>query len=296
MNWSFKRLNLKWYESLWALLPLGVAVAGGGIGGICGAVGVAANLAIMRKAVPAPLKYSATGAVTLVSVGAYFVLARLFLMALGGGSITALRVDHDLGNNPTFVAVKKADPDAYKKLRQAMIDAVNAGKSPEQVAAVGRPYVGAVALRYLPIASDQTIVGFTQVMTLEIDQIGAKSSDACVTFLNPRPDAPIDITGFITPEVANQDMEATAKVIESGASNPGKIPSQEEVAPALRAVGQALVVKYGAQNVAALSQPASLDHAMYCSMVSDLYKDVLQLSLPTGVPVLRFLYSRHPAA
>jgi hypothetical protein len=296
MKWSFNELNLKWYQYIWVMLPIGVAAIGGGIGGLCGALGVAANVVIMRKPIPAALKYSATAGVTLITVGAYFVLARLFLIVLGGGSITALRVDHDLAASPTFVAIQKADPDSYKKIRQAMIDAVDAGKSPEQVAAVGRPYVSAIALRYLPIASDQAVIGSTQVTTLEIDQIGAKNADACVTFLSPRPDAPFDITAFITPEVMKLDAEATAKVIESGASNPGKVPSQEEIAPALRAVSQALIAKYGAQNVTALSQPASLDHSLYCSMISDFYKDILQLPLPAGVPVLRFLYSRHPTA
>ncbi|HXE29905.1 MAG TPA: hypothetical protein VN656_15410 [Stellaceae bacterium] len=296
MSWSIKQLNLKWYEYAWAMLPVGAMVIGGAIGGICGGLGVAANLAIIRKALPAWLKFSATGAVTLVSVGAYFVFARLFLVVLGGGSITALRVDHDLASNQMFVAIKKADPNTYGKLRQAMIDAVDSGKSPEQVAAIGRPYVNALTLHYLPIASDQAIVGFTQVLTLEIDQINAKNVDACFEFLNPRPDTPLDVRGFLTPEVANQDIAVTANVIETGSSSPGKVPSREEVAPAIKVVSQALVAKYGTENVAALSRPGALDHAMNCAIISDLYKDVLQLPLPVAVPALRFFYSRNSAA
>jgi hypothetical protein len=177
-----------------------------------------------------------------------------------------------------------------------MIDAANARQTPEQVAAVGRPYVSAMVMHYLPVASDQAIIGFTQVMTLELDQIGAKSADACFEYLNPRPNAPLNVMDFLTPEVARQDEALTGQIIESGSSSSAKVPSQQEVAPTINSVSQALVAKYGANNVAALSRPGALDHAMNCAMISDLYKDILQLPVPAAVPVLRFFYSRNPAA
>jgi hypothetical protein len=134
-------------------------------------------------------------------------------------------------------------------------------------------------------------------VTLEIDQIGAKSADRCVEFLYPDPGTPAtDISSFITPEVIRYDSSATVSVIESGAATPQAIPTKEAVSSALGRAVRQLVEKFGGEDVAALSKPKTLDHDRLCVMTSALYKNVLSLPPSEAGPVLRFLYSGHNGA
>jgi len=292
----FTSANLKWYESLWALLPIGLMTVGGAIGGACGGAACAINMGLMQGLRRPIQKYALTGLVSLGSVAAYYVIAKGLIVSLGVGGMSAEQADRELQKSPVFAAVQKAEPDTYTKIRTALIDGTAHGKSQADIGRTVNGYLEGVVAKYLPIASDESIVEMTRVVTLEVDQIGAKSADACFDFLyHPGSPAKVDLTQYVTPEVLEADKAAMRAILESGMTGPQRVPAKQEVNPAFTRVGQQLITSFGQADVAALANPTTMDHRRFCTITSTLYKQVLSMPRSEAVPLLRFLYG-HGAA
>ncbi len=75
--------KLQWYEGAWIGWPILLVFVGGLIGGACGGAAVAINQQIFQKMESALLKYSLTLVVSVLAVIGYFVLALVFLKAIG---------------------------------------------------------------------------------------------------------------------------------------------------------------------------------------------------------------------
>jgi hypothetical protein len=295
-NWSFKQLNLRWYEYLWALLPLGLVSIGGAVGGICGSIAIPCNLQVMRSNLKLGYKYLATGLFSLLSVGCYIGLSKVLIITILSGTVVSAQVDQALKNSATFAAIQKADPLTYQKMRDAMIKAAEAHGSQAEINAAARPYLAGITRRYLPGASDNTVLDFTRVMTLEIDQIGAKDADACVAFINPSSgSSPLALDKLLTPELMQQDAAVTAAIIESGSQSPQPVPAKTDISDTLNRVARQMVSEFGSNDVIALSKPGSLSHDRFCVMTSEFYKQILILPRTSAVPLLRFLYSQNAA-
>ncbi|HLI14273.1 MAG TPA: hypothetical protein VKY65_21975 [Alphaproteobacteria bacterium] len=226
------------------------------------------------------------------AIGAYALLAHF----LGGAGVTSASVDRELGQSPLYAAIRQADPDAYARLRDTVVDARRDGTPKSELDAALRSDVGVIARKYIPIASGDALIEFARVMTLSIDEIGAKSADACFDFLFPRPGGTVaPITQLITPELSRRDDEALGAIIATGAASPQRVPTKDEVAPALGQVARQLAAKYGNAAVSDLTRLTSLDHGKACALTSSLYKEVLSLPRDQAVAVLRFMFAQNPA-
>jgi len=297
MRWTkFTLSDLKWYECLWAAWPVGLVAVGGAIGGACGGAACALNLRLMQSERGRARKYALTGLVSLGSVAAYIVLARVAIMTFGLGGMSVEQADRELQKSPILVALQKVEPETYTKIRTAVIDESTHGKSQAEVTATVNGYLVSVVAKYLPIASDDSIIQMTRVLTLEIDQVGAKSADACFRFLHhPAGASSVDLTQYATPEVLRADSAATSAILESGIASPQRIPAKSEVDPALSRLGQQLVASFGAADVAGLADPATIDHARYCTIASAVYKQALSMPRAEAVPLLRYLFGQRAA-
>ena len=294
MDWSSRRLNLKWYEYLWALVPMALAAAGGAIGGLCGGAAVLANLKIMQGAKSGGYKYLVTAFISLLSVGAYIGLSKVVVIGIGSGTLASIRVDQALESSPTFKAIRKADSAAYEKIREALIRADP--KVPADFDTIAQPYATAMMRHYLPSASDTAIIDFTRVLTLEIDQIGSKDADACIAFIAPSPTtSPISVQNFLTPEIIQRDALVGAAIIESGSQAVVTVPTKSEVSGTLGEVIQKMTAKYGSDDMTMFAKFQKLDHKKFCNMTSDLYKTVLSLPIKEVVPLLRYMYFQNSA-
>jgi hypothetical protein len=73
---------LPWYAWVWSALPLMLLFLGGALGGLLGAVAMTINGRVFRADMNGPLKFIATGAISLVAAIAYFALAVALTLAL----------------------------------------------------------------------------------------------------------------------------------------------------------------------------------------------------------------------
>jgi hypothetical protein len=75
---------LKWYQWAWAALPILLVFLGGAIGALCGIVGFSVNARIFRSGMNGVAKFAVTAVVSVVALAAYFVLAVLVTLLVGG--------------------------------------------------------------------------------------------------------------------------------------------------------------------------------------------------------------------
>jgi len=292
MRWD-KLRGLKWYEALWAALPVALFIVGGAIGAVIGGAAVAANVALMKRQGHALARYGLAGLVSVGSAGGYYLCARILLTSLGLAGPSAAQVDHELEQTPSLAALRNTAPETYAQLRAAVIDDAAHGRSKDKIAGTIDKYLTGVITKYLPVASDEAILEMTRVTILELDQISAKSADACFAFLfHPPGTVRTDLSAYATPEVIQAVSTAQKLILESGFADPQPVPSKEEVSAPLKRVVQQLVATYGAADITALAQPAKMDHGRYCMITSALFKEVLTLPRAEGVPLLRYLYAQ----
>ena len=76
---------LKWYEWLWAGLPVVLVFVGGLLGGLCGGVAAYANGHILRSGLNGVVKFLVTGAISFVAVVIYLILGIALQLAISGG-------------------------------------------------------------------------------------------------------------------------------------------------------------------------------------------------------------------
>jgi hypothetical protein len=69
---------LKWYQWIWGGWPVVLLFVGGALGAIAGLVGFSINAKIFRTEMSEVLKYVVSGAVSVLAVLAYFVVALFF--------------------------------------------------------------------------------------------------------------------------------------------------------------------------------------------------------------------------
>lgn len=206
---------------------------------------------------------------------------------------TPQRVDDILAKYPLYVSIKNAEPETYAKIRDAVLDAFKMGKSEAELSAITRPYFSTLEKKYLAVASGEAIVEMTRVVVAELDQTGAQSADACYNLLHQRADSPpVIITQYVSPEIVQRDLAAADAVIESGAVNPQRIPSEKEVSRALDLVMRRLIKKHSAADVLAITTDSpDVDHGKVCEVTSALYKEVLALPTKDQINLLRYLYA-----
>ena len=75
---------LPWYVWLWSGLPLVLLFIGGALGGALGAVAMTINGRVFRSDMPGALKFAITGAISLVTALAFFVLAIIITQVFRG--------------------------------------------------------------------------------------------------------------------------------------------------------------------------------------------------------------------
>jgi hypothetical protein len=76
--------SLKWYQWVWGGAPLLLIFVGGFVGAIFGILAFMLNSKVFRADVSAIMKYVITAVISFVAVFAYFVIAVIIQLALGG--------------------------------------------------------------------------------------------------------------------------------------------------------------------------------------------------------------------
>ena len=229
-----------------------------------------------------------------------FVLSFILFGALSKQFLTpvihAWKVERDversLSEVTAFQHIAKYDPQVYRRIKAELVGSIRRGESQEQAVGRARQAVGALVMRYIPHASDESVVRYVRAMSIEIEELAEKNPDACYHFLFPDRYGSTDVTQYIKAETQRGDLAALAEVIRTAAEQPQPAPNGE--------TGDALLKKllnhfYASHEDDALllQDPfaPNVDKKKVSKLIASLYREALNLPPEESGLLLRHMLS-----
>lgn len=234
---------------------------------------------------PSPQELLQAGVITHISDGSDFAMSEADLWG------DAKNIENELLKTSIYQAVKTHDPETYKQILTEFQNAARGRASRSELAGRTRDHLARAVQRHLPHASDDSLIDFTTVLIDEMNQLGSVSGELCYALLFSQDSGGVDFSRHLTQATQQAEMNAMARIIDTAATNPQAIPSEEEVANDLKAVMSRLVRRHG-NDVAMLAnaQSAAVDKAKTCTISVALYSEVLTLSRQHSAKLLRFMF------
>lgn len=231
------------------------------------------------------------------SKGANILYIVVFALALAGGRefveprIQAQRVESALLDMPIYRALQQHELKAYEQIRSAIENTIASKLPQEHMWTVTRPLIAEVATRRLPHASDEVLVKFGTHIVSTTTLLHAKGGNVCFSYINPTPGEALDFAALLGREVAEQELNLIADLVNSAAGKKRAAVTEAEATPDVEAVIGKLLSKYSQQDLAALQSPnsADVDKRKYCQVIGDLYKEAIALPAPRNGQLLRYL-------
>jgi len=233
---------------------------------------------------PSPQELLQAGVITRISDGSDFAMSE----ADSWGD--AKNIENELLKIPIYQTLKAHDPETYNQILTEFQNAPRGGASESELAGRTRDHLARALQRYLPHASDDSLVDFMKILIDEMNQLGSVSGELCYALLFPQNSGMVDYSRHLAQATQEAERNAMAKVIETAATNPQAIPSEKQVTEDLTAVTSRLVRRYG-NDVALLAdaQSAAADKTKTCRMTAALYSEVLTLPRGQSANLLRFM-------
>jgi hypothetical protein len=206
---------------------------------------------------------------------------------------TEENVGKELQQNSLYAAIKRADPETYRKILLAVSDAVRAGRSKGQIAAIPQPFVYEVLRKYSAYASDEAIITLAELTVAEIQAIGQRDMDGCYNFLL-RKDAlrTIGRWKYLPPDIWEHKFASIPEIIEPKNTGTKRSFKSNVVA---KAVAEEISRRYGPNFALALTDPhsAMLSPETVCGAFDALLRETIKRPRPDSIQLLRYVVADH---
>jgi hypothetical protein len=199
-----------------------------------------------------------------------------------------MALESSLLDNPVIAAIKRREPDTYTALWSTMLDGTARGLKQRELRAAIEPYISRTVGKYLVLAEDDALLEMVNVIVAEIRVFEPYPAD-CYALINQN-GAPVPAdTARLPPALADSEREAGARVIESGATNPQRMPRAAEVDPLLGDIFNRLTARIGIDDVRVIGRlnDPTVDKARLCYVTRALYEQILAAPRAQSVPMLR---------
>ncbi len=260
------------------------------LAGISGALGAAIAYLLVRNPRERRIAYVS---VLVVSFAIFNTLARVFVLPHIRVWQYERQVEQQLQDIPAYRAIQKSDPQTYERIRAIARDGIRNGQRPEILASRIRAVISEVVIRYIPYASDDSVMELTGIMVREIEELTQASPNLCYQFLFPQRYGPLDLMKHIDPKTLQADLAALATLIQSATHNPQPKPDPSQSETLLKTVYARVNEEYG-DDIRFLNNPhdQSVDKGKVCTIIARLYTHVLNMPKTQSSLVLRYMLSR----
>lgn len=220
--------------------------------------------------------------------GVHALAARFLLPSLYGW-----QVDRQIRQSGLYPEIAESDPQTYEKLKEVVLEGARNGDSAGVIESKISPIVMATLPRYVPKASDESVITFISLTTGELKELNRADPDACYQFLFPQK--------FSSPSITIQNMDETTRtkllqamagLVHSATHNPQPLPDKDESEALLKPISSELAQRYGTDIFLLQRTPKDRsERGKLCSLVTDLYEQVLKLPPRQSSEVLRDMFS-----
>ena len=260
------------------------------LAGVSGALGAVIAYLLVRNPRERRIAYAL---IFLVSFAILNALARVFVLPYIRVWQYERQVEQQLQDIPAYRAIQKNDLQTYERIRAIARDGIRNGQQPEVLASRIRAVISELVIRYIPYASDDSVIELTGVMVREIEELTQANPNLCYQFLFPQRYGPLDLTKHIDAKTLQDDLAALAILIQSATHNPQPKPDPSQSETLLKAVYARVNEEYG-DDIRLLDNPhsQSVDKGKVCTIIAGLYRHVLNMPKTQSSLVLRYMLSR----
>jgi hypothetical protein len=194
---------------------------------------------------------------------------------------------------PFYKELAVHDPVTYQQVEALTIEATRDPEVKRNTDLKIADQLIVILPRYLPKASDESVIAFARFTVTSMGGLDRTSSDACYSYLYPHKSGEAGSgTEYPSPEAGDETLQLLQNVVLSAAKKPQQVPdgmkSNELLQPILINLGK----KYGS-DLSILQGTArdSSERKKVCEMVTEMYREILARPPADASTVLRSLFS-----
>jgi len=202
-------------------------------------------------------------------------------------------VNRQMNDIPFYKTLSVSDPAAYQRVKVILLEGVRSGEPTQKTALRIADALQEILPRYIPRASDDSVVAFANVMIHDLDELDRTNGDACYGFMYPHKYAGAGLASeYLDSESRQKDLDVLFQVVETAAKHPQAEPSPEASDELLKPIETGLYQKYGKDLM--LFQGVARDSAerkKVCDISLDMFQQIAALPKADASMVLRTLLS-----
>lgn len=202
-------------------------------------------------------------------------------------------VNRQMNDIPFYKTLSVSDPPAYQRVKAILLDGVRSGEPTGKTALRIADALQEILPRYMPKASDDSVVAFANVMIHDLDALDRTNGDACYGFLYPHKYSGAGFAAkYLDSKSKEADLDVLFQVVETAIKHPQAAPSPEASNELLKPIQITLYQKYGKDLM--LFHGVARDSAerkKVCDISLDMFQQIAELPKADASMVLRFLLS-----
>jgi hypothetical protein len=210
-----------------------------------------------------------------------------------GPWLHAWEAERQVREIPFYKELSVHDPEAYQRIKTIIREAVRSGDSQTKISLRIADVIGGIFPRYLPKASDDSVVAFANSMVHLLEQLDHANSDACYASLFPHKfGEPGMAQKYEDLKTQKEVLDTMKDIVESAINNPQAEPDPKKSEELLQPIIETMAKKYGA-DVTLLQGTAhdSSERKKVCEMSSEMFRQVRSLPKADASMILRYLLS-----
>jgi hypothetical protein len=191
-----------------------------------------------------------------------------------------------------YQEIKKYDPKFYEQIENELKLSMSKGETQAQATARIRSAVSQNASKYIPVASDESLIHFAEITIDTMKQLTKIDPSLTYKFLFPKEYGSIQVGKYVTEQNQTALLDSLAEIIRTGASNPKVVTDLDQANLYLENVRTSLYQKYGDElyELSDFHSP-NIDKRRACNLLIDLYEEVFKLPKGQKTLVLRSMFS-----
>jgi hypothetical protein len=194
-----------------------------------------------------------------------------------------------LSKIPGFKAIQQYEPEVYAKMIKDFTTGLRSGKSEGEAAAAIMEQCEAVMTKYVPSASDESLLGLQAQWVGILKKYGQKNSRTCVAMFTKQK---MNFSRAFPDWDMTNSLRTFEKIIISGAGRPPMKIDEARALSDIQTVKKPIIQKYGTDMSLLQTQSRWMDNSdQICDMLLIMYQGIGELPEKRAANLLRYLLS-----
>ena len=227
----------------------------------------------------------------LQSAGVVTAVAKDGEFAISGVDMSTLpKLEADLLEIDLFAALKDHEPELYAQYMTTIRDAVQRGRTLDEVRAEIMPEMQNVYSASLPRADDASVILATRLMVDQLSALRSKSGQLCVDAMSTDPAVSVRASAEVPLALRQKELQLGDVIRSASTGRYGPKPGEKFDAQIARLVQELDAQGYNVALLQSIGEARPADPDGLCGVVIGMYTAILRWPSAEAGQVLRTLY------